>query len=118
MNARPHLTVVREGLSGSERPSGSRVQAPADALLREVYGEVLRDERRDQDRTLADVSTAVGMSKQYLSEVERGRKEPSSEMLSSICRALELPVEQLLARSVHRIRATRRLTRGPVLRAA
>ncbi|SEL16350.1 helix-turn-helix domain-containing protein [Rhodococcus maanshanensis] len=77
-------------------------------LLRQVYGEILRDERRDQDRTLDDVARAVGMSKQYLSEMERGRKEPSSEMLRSVCDALGLPLENLLARSVRRLSAPRR----------
>ncbi|MFG1791287.1 helix-turn-helix domain-containing protein [Nocardia sp. NPDC049149] len=90
---------------------------PVDAappLLRSVYGEVLRDERRDQDRTLADVATQVGMSKQYLSEIERGRKEPSSEMLHSICGALGLPVESLLFRGARRLGALRQLRRRPV----
>ncbi|GAA5063199.1 hypothetical protein GCM10023318_47640 [Nocardia callitridis] len=82
-------------------------------LLRVIYGEVLRDERRDQDRTLAEVSRQVGMSKQYLSEIERGRKEPSSEILHSVCEALELPVEQLLTRGARRLSAFRRLDRRP-----
>lgn len=76
-------------------------------LLREVYGEILRDERRDQDRSLADVAAAVGMSKQYLSEIERGRKEPSSEVLRSVCGALHLPVEHLLSRGIRRLTAAR-----------
>ncbi|MCB8912710.1 helix-turn-helix domain-containing protein [Rhodococcus rhodochrous] len=79
-------------------------------LLRQIYGEILRDERRDQDRSLEDVARTVGMSKQYLSEVERGRKEASSEMLRSVCDALELPMEQLLARGIRRMTAHRTLT--------
>lgn len=78
-------------------------------LLRQIYGEILRDERRDQDRSLEDVARTVGMSKQYLSEVERGRKEASSEMLRSVCDALELPMEQLLARGIRRMTAHRTL---------
>ncbi|WP_433501310.1 helix-turn-helix domain-containing protein [Sphaerimonospora sp. CA-214678] len=96
------------GKHGSEIPDGPG------PLLREVYGEILRDERLDQDRTLHDVARTVGMSKQYLSEVERGRKEPSSEMLRSVCDALGLPVEHLLTRAVRRITASRRIaTRRP-----
>ncbi|MBS9373352.1 Transcriptional regulator ClgR [Rhodococcus sp. B50] len=78
-------------------------------LLRQIYGEILRDERRDQDRSLGDVARTVGMSKQYLSEVERGRKEASSEILRSVCDALELPMEQLLARGIRRMTAHRTL---------
>lgn len=91
-------------------------------LLRQVYGEVLRDERRDQDRSLDDVARSVGMSKQYLSEVERGRKEPSSEILQSVCDALGLPMEHLLARGIRRMTAHRALSAstgvGVELRAA
>ncbi len=97
--------------AGKER--GPAIPDGPDPLLRTVYGEILRDERLDQDRTLDDVARAVGMSKQYLSEVERGRKEPSSEMLHSVCDALGLPIEQLLTRAVRRITASRRIaTRG------
>ncbi len=93
---------------------GPEISDGADPLLRKVYGQILRDERLDQDRTLDDVARAVGMSKQYLSEVERGRKEPSSEMLRSVCDALELPIEHLLTRAVRRITASRRIaTRRP-----
>ena len=77
-------------------------------LVRELYGRVLRDARRDQDRSLEDVAAEVGMSKQYLSEIERGKKEPSSEMLRAVCGALGLPVEYLLFRSGRRIGATKR----------
>ncbi|WP_280446388.1 helix-turn-helix domain-containing protein [Nocardia brasiliensis] len=89
-------------------PPRERVEA-ATPLLRAVYGEVLRDERLDQDRTLAEVAAEVGMSKQYLSEIERGRKEPSSEMLHSICSALGMPIESLLFRGARRLGALRRL---------
>lgn len=94
-------------------PPRDRVDV-ASPLLRAVYGEVLRDERRDQDRTLADVADEVGMSKQYLSEIERGRKEASSEMLHSICGALGLPIESLLFRGARRLGALRQLGRRPV----
>lgn len=65
-------------------------------LLRNAVGETLRDARTRQNRTLRDVSTAANVSLGYLSEVERGRKEASSELLASICDALELEVADLL----------------------
>ncbi len=74
-------------------------------LLRDVLGDVLRDERLDQDRTLADVADAANVSLPYLSEVERGRKEVSSDLLDAICDALELPLADVLERSVRRIRS-------------
>ena len=63
-------------------------------LLREVIGDVLRRARIDQGRTLREVSDAARVSLGYLSEVERGRKEASSELLSAICGALDVPLSQ------------------------
>lgn len=65
-------------------------------MLRELIGRVLRRTRLAQRRTLREVADAVGMSIGHLSEVERGRKEPSSEMLAAICRALGLTIDELL----------------------
>jgi transcriptional regulator with XRE-family HTH domain len=65
-------------------------------LLREVIGDVLRRARVEQGRTLREVSDSARVSLGYLSEVERGRKEPSSELLGSICGALEVPLSQVL----------------------
>ncbi|SHF34503.1 helix-turn-helix domain-containing protein [Streptoalloteichus hindustanus] len=65
-------------------------------LLREAIGERLRRTRTAQRRTLREVSRAARVSLGYLSEVERGRKEPSSELLAAICTALELPLSELL----------------------
>ncbi|MGH3596621.1 MAG: helix-turn-helix domain-containing protein, partial [Mycobacterium sp.] len=59
-------------------------------------GDVLRRARISQGRTLRDVSDAARVSLGYLSEVERGRKEPSSELLSAICDALALQLSDLL----------------------
>ncbi|QIS05645.1 helix-turn-helix domain-containing protein [Nocardia brasiliensis] len=110
MAAQEDGVVVDLAARRRAEPRSERVEAPASTpLLRAVYGEVLRDERLDQDRTLAEVATEVGMSKQYLSEIERGRKEPSSEMLHSICGALGLPIESLLFRGARRLGAIRRL---------
>lgn len=66
------------------------------ALLREVIGDVLRRARVEQGRTLREVSDDARVSLGYLSEVERGRKEASSELLSAICGALEVPLSRVL----------------------
>ncbi len=66
------------------------------SLLRRVIGAVLRRERQHQGRTLREVAQAAGVSVPYLSEVERGRKEASSEVLAAICRALGLHLSDLL----------------------
>ena len=66
------------------------------ALLREVIGDVLRHARTEQGRTLREVSDDARVSLGYLSEVERGRKEASSELLSAICGALDVPLSRVL----------------------
>lgn len=65
-------------------------------ILRRVVGEQLRRLRQDQGRTLRDVSSAARVSLGYLSEIERGQKEPSSELLAAICTALDVPLSVLL----------------------
>jgi DNA-binding Xre family transcriptional regulator len=66
------------------------------SLLRSAIGTVLRRLRHQQGRTLQDVADAAGVSLPYLSEIERGRKEVSSEILASICAALGVPLTDLL----------------------
>ena len=66
------------------------------ALLREVIGDVLRRIRTSQGRTLRQVSDSARVSLGYLSEVERGRKEASSELLIAICAALDVPLSEVL----------------------
>ncbi|MGY4651979.1 transcriptional regulator ClgR [Mycobacterium sp. URHB0021] len=66
-------------------------------LLREVIGDVLRRARTEQGRTLREVSDSARVSLGYLSEVERGRKEASSELLSAICGALDVPLSRVLS---------------------
>jgi transcriptional regulator with XRE-family HTH domain len=72
-------------------------------LWREVVGRELREERTRQERTLADVAGAAGISVQYLSEVERGIKEPSSEVLGAVHGALGLRLVDLTVRVARRI---------------
>ncbi|MFC4602920.1 helix-turn-helix domain-containing protein [Rhodococcus kronopolitis] len=65
-------------------------------LLREAIGGSLRRTRVSQSRTLREVSSSARVSLGYLSEVERGRKEASSELLAAICSALEVPLSDVL----------------------
>ena len=75
-------------------------------LLRTQLGNSLRSHRLSQRRTLRDVSGAARVSLGYLSEVERGQKEASSELLASICDALELELADLLAEVSRGMRST------------
>ncbi|MEV6298748.1 helix-turn-helix transcriptional regulator [Actinoplanes sp. NPDC051861] len=66
-------------------------------LLRRVIGDALRARRQGQHRTLREVSTAANVSLGYLSEIERGQKEASSELLAAICDALGARLSELLS---------------------
>ena len=66
------------------------------AVLRRLIGDALRRERLAQQRTLREVSSAARVSLGYLSEVERGQKEASSELLAAICDALDVPLSRVL----------------------
>ena len=83
-------------------------------LLRQLLGDVLRRLRVRQSRTLREVSTLARVSLGYLSEVERGQKEASSELLASICGALGVPLSQVL-REVSDQFALAELQHAPVL---
>jgi hypothetical protein len=93
---------------GEQRPP--RQDRRPRPLLRTMLGDVLRRTRLDQARTLADVAKAARVSMPYLSEVERGRKEASSEVLAAICDALRIDITDLLAatgRDLDDVRSTR-----------
>lgn len=90
-------------------------EAPA-PLWRDAVGEVLRGERREQRRTLTDVARQAGVSMQYLSEVERGRKDASSEILEAVGVALGLRLVDLTARVTRTLRTAR--PSGPLTLAA
>ncbi|CAL9351327.1 Transcriptional regulator ClgR [Streptomyces sp. enrichment culture] len=68
-------------------------------LWRDLVGDVLRRERLAQERTLKEVAESARISMPYLSEVERGRKEASSEVLAAAAGALGLGLGDLLARA-------------------
>ncbi|MDR0504953.1 MAG: helix-turn-helix domain-containing protein [Bifidobacteriaceae bacterium] len=72
-------------------------------LLRNELGGVLRDARIRQRRTLRDVATLAQISLGYLSEIERGQKEASSELLAAICLALEVPLWSILREVCDRV---------------
>lgn len=86
---RPRLTVDARHLR--RRPP----------LLREVYGQLIRRLRGRQGRTLTDVAARAGVSVAYLSEIERGLKEPSSEVLEAVCTALGSSITHLVG-AAHR----------------
>jgi transcriptional regulator with XRE-family HTH domain len=75
----------------------TRRQRDRKPLLRTILGNVLRRTRLKQGRTLADVARAARVSMPYLSELERGRKEASSEILAALCDALGIELSDLLA---------------------
>jgi ribosome-binding protein aMBF1 (putative translation factor) len=114
--------VVAFPVQPSRRPAAPAREAepyrrPAEEpepLWREAVGRELREERNATGRTLADVAREAGVSTQYLSEVERGLKEPSSEILEAVSGALGLRLVDLTTR------VARTLTRvsGPVALAA
>jgi transcriptional regulator with XRE-family HTH domain len=72
-----------------------RTAAP-EPLWREALGRRLRATREYRGARLVDVAERAGISPQYLSEIERGRKEPSSEMIAAVCGALEIDLIRLL----------------------
>ena|SRR5687768_4603025 len=65
-------------------------------LFRRLLGDVLRDRRTQRGLTLREVSAEARVSLGYISEIERGQKEASSELLASLCDALEVPLSAVL----------------------
>jgi transcriptional regulator with XRE-family HTH domain len=88
------------------------------AVLRHVVGETLRGVRLRQRRTLREVSAAARVSLGYLSEVERGHKEPSSELLGAICEALDVPLSELFMSVTDNLRRQERLSERTMPRGA
>jgi len=72
-------------------------QRAAEPLWRDVLGRRLRDLRREREETLTETARRAGISPQYLSEIERGIKEPSSEMIAAVAGALGLTLLDLTA---------------------
>ena len=125
MTEEPRLHVFAGGRADGPRPAER--PAEPEPLWREVLGEQLRELRRRQQETLAETAARAGISPQYLSEVERGLKEPSSEMIAAVAGALgttlgglaesvaaELRVQHEASLLLRRDLATRRRMSGPV----
>ncbi|MFD2417288.1 helix-turn-helix domain-containing protein [Amycolatopsis pigmentata] len=106
-------------------PFHQRPDREPEPLWREVLGRSLRATREKQGGRLVDIAERAGISPQYLSEIERGRKEPSSEMIAAVTGALGVDLAELLTGIAGDVRrrhgayplVTRR-PRGPVLMAA
>ncbi len=79
-------------------------------LFRSELGEVLREVRQGQGRTLRDVAAASSVSLGYLSELERGTKEASSELLSAVCQGLGMTLSELLGLVRDRVEHVETLT--------
>jgi DNA-binding XRE family transcriptional regulator len=98
--------------------------APSEPLWRDALGEQLRSTRRERGETLSETADRAGISPQYLSEMERGVKEPSSEMIAAVAGALETPLGDLVPQVPERILLDRTTVdradtpSGPVCRAA
>lgn len=90
-------------VSPTRRPTPART-AP-EPLWREAIGTQLRQERRTRGERIADVAGRAGVSPQYLSEVERGRKEASSEVLGALCDALDVPLSTVVGAAGQEIAA-------------
>ena len=88
-------------------------EAP-EPLWREVLGEQLRAQRAAGGDRIADVAGRAGISPQYLSELERGIKDPSSEILAAVSGALGLSVPEIVRRTAGRFGAAEAQPRGPV----
>ena len=114
------FSPATSGPPGRNWPGGTTPRNPPQGprskpLLRTMLGDVLRRIRLEQRRTLADVSRAAKVSMPYLSELERGRKEASSEVLAAICTALSIDLAELLAQVGRELTADH-AGRRPVLR--
>ncbi len=85
-------------------------------LMRELLGESLRELRTSNQLTLREVSGKARVSLGYLSEIERGQKEASSELLNAICGALDIPLSNVLRRVSDKIDGDAEITELPVRR--
>jgi transcriptional regulator with XRE-family HTH domain len=121
----PYADAMAESARVVPLRRASQPQAPQEApaqepLWREVLGRRLRALRQDQDETLAETAGRAGISPQYLSEIERGRKEPSSEMIAALAGALGTTLTTLteqVAGDLRRQQALVRLARTQTERA-
>src|SRR5436309_15528067 len=98
------------------QPEPQAAPRPQEPLWREVLGRRLRLLRQEQQETLSETAARAGISPQYLSEVERGRKEPSSEMIAALAGALGATLIDLTEQVAIDLRRQQALGRtGPVM---
>lgn len=93
------LHSIPGGRAERERP-------PREPLWREALGQQLRLLRQDRRATLVETAGRAGVSPQYLSEVERGRKEPSSEMIAALAGALDTTLGDLTGRVAEKLHSS------------
>lgn len=105
-------TTPRAGMPLSPRPGNvagkSVLREEAPVLLRRVIGDALRARRQGQHRTLREISIAAKVSLGYLSEIERGQKEASSELLAAICDALGSRLSEVMREASDSLARTER----------
>jgi transcriptional regulator with XRE-family HTH domain len=83
-------------------------------LMRDLLGRTLREVRMASGLTLRDVSSSARVSLGYLSEIERGQKEASSELLAAVCSALSVPLSEVLRSVADKADAVANVTPLPV----
>ncbi|MBJ8343846.1 helix-turn-helix domain-containing protein [Antrihabitans sp. YC2-6] len=104
------IPLHREKKAGENKPV-----AEVQPLWREALGRSLRTTRAEQGERLVDIADRAGISPQYLSEIERGRKEPSSEMIEAVAGALGTDLAGVLGRIASDLHRARPAAAGPVL---
>jgi DNA-binding XRE family transcriptional regulator len=116
----PHERALRESplVPPAEAPARRATGPTVEPLWRESVGHQLREERLASGKRLVDVAEDAGVSPQYLSEVERGLKDPSSELLAAIAGALGLSVAEIATRIGSTRSAARPGPQSPVCLAA
>lgn len=104
-------TTPRRGPAGNQ-PGRTTLPARREPLWRHALGERLRRLRRERGETLQETARRAGLSPQYLSEIERGIKEPSSEMIAAVTGALGVTLLDLTAAIAHDLAAPRVVPAG------
>ncbi|NJC23254.1 transcriptional regulator with XRE-family HTH domain [Arthrobacter pigmenti] len=86
--------------------------------LRNVFGSILKETRQKRGERLVEVAQRAAISTQYLSEIERGRKDASSEVFASVARALDMTMFDLTSQAARQLYTTQQSVSGPVCLAA
>ncbi|WP_454199439.1 helix-turn-helix domain-containing protein [Nocardia sp. Marseille-Q1738] len=107
MTEHPRLHSIPGGRD--DRIPDPQPRTAPEPLWREALGEQLRTLRQDRRETLVETAKRAGISPQYLSEVERGRKEPSSEMIAALAGSLGTTLGELIGQVADDLRAQRRV---------